>query len=256
MISSPAELKAFLAALGIKPNQRLSQNFLIDGNIIDKLLREADVRPGERVLEIGPGPGAITEKLLACGAHVLAVEKDRILAEALRRYEDVEVFAEDILTFPLEKIGVGKVVANLPFQLTSPILGLLAPRHDLFSTLTLIVQEEVARRMVAKAGERERSSLSVFLEFYTEACYAFRVSRRCFYPAPAVDSAVVSLKLRPPQNIDADRFFALVHTAFQQRRKMLRASLKTYGFAEDALMQMRPEQLTLEQWMNLYQRIS
>lgn len=274
-VYQPSELRLFLNQLGIFPRKGLSQNFLIDGNIIRKIVKAAAVQSQEIVLEIGPGPGALTQALLETGAHVLAVEKDRILAQALERLQtpsqQLTVYSDDVMTFPVEErlspfLGEGKkakVVANLPYHLTTPILTQLVPLRALFSSLTIMVQEEVARRMTAQPGSSEYSSLTIFLRFYTEPHYAFTVSHNCFYPAPKVDSAVVVLKLRePPLAADeAASFFQLTRTAFEHRRKMLRASLKTLfspQLIEEGLIAIgqnplaRPEMLSLEQFLQLY----
>jgi 16S rRNA (adenine1518-N6/adenine1519-N6)-dimethyltransferase len=274
-VYQPSELRLFLNQLGIFPRKGLSQNFLIDGNIIRKIVKAATVQPEEIVWEIGPGPGALTQALLEGGAHVVAVEKDRILAEALERLQtpsqQLTVYCDDVMTFPLEERlspfliegKKAKVVANLPYHLTTPILTQLVPLRALFSSLTIMVQEEVARRMTAQPGSSEYSSLTLFLRFYTEPHYAFTVSRNCFYPAPKVDSAVVVLKLREPPLTaeEASSFFQLTRKAFEHRRKMLRASLKTLfppQLVEEALSAIgqnplaRPEMLSLEQFLQLY----
>lgn len=158
-IYKPSELRQFLEDLKIRPKKGLSQNFLIDGNIIRKIVGSAQVASDDVVLEIGPGPGSLTEALLATGATVLAVEKDQILAEALERLKGqnghLEIFCSDILKFLFEealapyqsKGQKAKIIANLPYHVTTPILTHLVSRRDLFSTMTLMVQEEVARRI-------------------------------------------------------------------------------------------------------------
>lgn len=274
-IYKPSELRLFLNQLGIFPKKGLSQNFLIDGNIIRKIVKSADVHAQDLVLEIGPGPGCLTQALLDEGAHVVAVEKDAILAEALKRFQtsssQLKVFCQDILTFPLQNEipnllqngQKAKVIANLPYHLTTPILTQLCPLNNLFSSLTLMMQDEVARRLTAQPGTPEYSSLTVFLHFYTYPQYAFSVSSFCFYPKPRVNSAVVHLKLREPplpkESINA--FFQLTRTAFEHRRKMLRASLKhlfSPHAIEEALQAIgqnplaRPEMLSLEQFLKLY----
>lgn len=274
-VYQPSELRSFLHQLGIFPRKGLSQNFLIDGNIIRKIVTAAAVQSQEIVLEIGPGPGALTQALLEVGTRVIAVEKDQILAQALERLQtpsqQLTVYCDDIITFPVEERlspllleeKKAKVVANLPYHLTTPILTQLVPLHGLFSSLTIMVQEEVARRMTAQPGSSEYSSLSVFLRFYTEPHYAFTVSRNCFHPAPKVDSAVVVLKLREPPLAaeEASSFFQLTRTAFEHRRKMLRASLKKLyspQLIEKGLVAIeqsplaRPEMLSLEQFLQLY----
>lgn len=292
-IYKPSELRLFLNALGIHPKRGLSQNFLIDGNIIRKIVSASDVQPDDVLLEVGPGPGSLTQALLETGASVVAVEKDTILAEALERLQtpssQLSIHCQDIMTFPFEeeiaekllqekrkrdetkppasisqeKISKAKVIANLPYHLTTPIIARLATHHTLFSSLTLMVQDEVARRMTAEPSTSDYSSLSVFLRFYTTPRYAFKVSHHCFYPAPKVDSAVVVLELRePPLNeADAENFFRLTRTSFEHRRKMLRASLKDLFPSEqieEALVEIgqnplaRPENLSLEDFLNLH----
>lgn len=262
-IYRPTELKQFLEQYCTGPKKHLSQNFLIDGNVLRKIVSTANVQPGDNILEIGPGPGALTECLLDAGAKVVAVEKDPVLSEALKRLSSSEqliVFMEDIMKFDMKAHvpSPAKVIANLPYHLTSPILGLIMPRHDIFRSVHVMVQEEVARRMASTHGSFEYSSLTVFLNFYGKPSYSFKVGRNCFYPAPKVDSAVVSIELiPPPQDIDPERFFEVVHNAFNQRRKMLRASLKdTVGSAtvESVLEKIglpvtsRPEELSIDHW--------
>lgn len=231
-LSSPSELIRFLDTLGVRPKKGLSQNFLIDGNILRKIIREAQVAPGDLVIEIGSGPGALTEALLTAGAKVIAIEKDSVFAKALGRFEGVEVFEGDVREFEFESLPTkGKVVANLPYHLTHSILTMLAPKNTLFSSLTVMVQEEVARRITAKPDTSEYGSLTVFLQFYSTPRYAFSVSRQCFYPKPKVDSAVITLDLKmPPPLVDPEAFFHFVRIGFGQRRKMLRKTLgEHYG---------------------------
>lgn len=254
----PSNLKVFLEELKTFPKKSLSQNFLIDGNILDKIIQTADIQPGESVLEIGPGPGALTERLVEKGAKVIAVEKDSIFAHALKRLP-IEVHEADILTFDFDADiqAKTKVLSNLPYHLTTPILSLLLPRHDLFSTLTVMVQAEVAKRMVAKPKTADYSSLTLFLQFYAETKLVFKVSRHCFYPEPKVDSACVHLTLKGPAS-SSPHFFTLTRTAFSHRRKMLRSSLKSlYPEIESLLASLhinpkaRPEELSLQDFIHL-----
>jgi 16S rRNA (adenine1518-N6/adenine1519-N6)-dimethyltransferase len=271
-IYKPSELLQFLESLGISPRKGLSQNFLIDGNILRKIIEAANVQPGDLVLEIGPGPGSLTELLLAAGAKVIAVEKDPILAEALKRLNtngNLEVFCQDIMEFPLQEVfkeqKKGKVIANLPYHLTTPIIAMLAPLNHLFSSLTLMVQDEVGRRFTASPGTPAYSSFTVFLEFYSNPSYAFKVSRNCFYPPPKVDSAVVHLALKTPPAIEDKRaFFDMTRTAFQQRRKMIKVSLKELYSSEKVMRALgeldlnphaRPEDLSLTQILSLYAKL-
>jgi 16S rRNA (adenine1518-N6/adenine1519-N6)-dimethyltransferase len=275
----PTELKALLARLATGPKKGLSQNFLIDGNILRKITTAAAIKPNEVVLEIGPGPGALTECLLDCGAHVIAVERDTVFAAALQELPNshgkLTVHCADILIFPLaeqlsQQLAItggtrGKVVANLPYHLTSPILGLLLPLYEQLESAHVMVQEEVARRLTAKADHKDYSALTVFAALYGGAEYCFGVGRRCFLPAPRVDSAVVKLTLKaPPADIDPEAFMHFVHCAFGQRRKTLKSALSSHwprNIVEDALQALmlpsmvRAEALTLADLLALYRRV-
>lgn len=270
----PSELMLFLESLGINPKKALSQNFLIDGNVIRKIIEIASVKEGDRVLEVGPGPGSLTEALLNQKAQVTAVEKDHVLALHLERFNQgfLKVVEQDILEFPLEQYfgNVGdqkvKVIANLPYHLTTPILVYLVQELRYFSSLTLMVQEEVARRFTARPGSKEYSSFTVFLNFYSDPVYSFKVKKNCFYPAPTVDSAIVHLKLKKPPAIDKpEKFFEMTRQAFEHRRKMLRSSLREL-YQPDVVMNAlkeigcdplsRPEQLSLDHFLSLYKILS
>ena len=270
-IYRPTELRQFLESLGISPRKGLSQNFLIDGNILRKIGSYA--QPGDLVVEIGPGPGSLTEVLLERGAEVIAIEKDPVLAKALERFKGPDrkltVFCEDIMQFPLQDTlssilppgKKGKVIANLPYHLTTPILVKLVKEEKSLSDLVVMVQEEVARRFTAKPGTSDYSSFTIFLNYYAQVKYAFGVSRTCFYPPPKVDSAVVHLQLHePPAVVDEELLFKLTRTAFEHRRKMMRSSLREIYPPElimEALQRLgknpesRPEQLSLQDFIEL-----
>jgi 16S rRNA (adenine1518-N6/adenine1519-N6)-dimethyltransferase len=272
-IYRPSELRQFLLDNGLSPRRILSQNFLIDGNILKKIISTADVEPEDIILEIGPGPGALTELLLNEKAHVVAVEKDNQLCNLLPRLEnlpgELTIYNQDIMTFPIEKtiqelIGhnrKAKVIANLPYHLTTPILAALLPMHHLFSKIIVMVQDEVARRITAKPCCKEYGSFTVFVNYYSNPSYAFQVKRQCFHPAPKVNSAIVAMDLIPPPDIDKDEFFELTRTGFQMRRKMLRRSLSKLYSTERVSStleslglnpQSRPEDLSLDNFIELY----
>lgn len=268
MTYRPSDLRLFLEDLGVRPNKRLSQNFLIDGNIIRKIISFAGVQAGDHVLEIGPGPGALTQALLETGAYVTAIEKDPTFATALERLQTPDqrliVLKQDALECDFSTLfsKKAKVVANLPYHITTPILAKLLPLHESFESLVVMIQKEVGIRFVAPCGTKDYSSFSIFLQFYSQPDYGFTVEPTCFFPRPSVKSAVVKLSLKkPPYVSSTDNFFKLTRTAFQQRRKMLRASLKElYGSdaVEKALVQLgkdpqiRPEELSLENFLNLF----
>lgn len=269
----PSELKQLLRDLGTTPKKSLSQNFLLDGNVIKKIIKLAEVSSDDFILEIGPGPGALTEVLLGTGATVFGVEKDKIFAEALKGLEPegkrLKVFCEDIVDLDLEEKLLPytqgrliKVIANLPYHLTTPIITRLIPQYQLFSTLVVMVQDEVARRFVSGPGSKMYSAITLFLSFYSTCEYAFRVSKNCFYPKPSVESALVKFTLHPPPiNVDEKKFFELTRNSFAHRRKMLHNSLEEIydpKIVIEALQQMgknqniRAEELSLEDFLILY----
>ncbi len=272
-ISHPRNLIAFLSENGLYAKKSASQNFLVDENIVHKILKEAKVLPGDLILEIGPGPGALTEALLKMGCRVCAVEKDPKLAELLRRLcpdeSLLQIFSEDFLEFPVEEFlqknlppgKKAKVVANLPYHITTPILTKLVPLHSLLSDLVVMVQKEVAERCIAKEGEENYSSLSLFLQFFTKPKYGFTVEPTCFLPKPSVQSAIIHFELKEsPAVADQNFLFELIRTSFGKRRKMLRTSLKEIlpsAFVEEALKKQklnplcRPEELSLNQFIIL-----
>lgn len=276
-IYKPTELIQFLAGLGISPKKGMSQNFLIDGNIIRKIVATAKVEPGDVVLEIGPGPGALTEALLEAGATVLAVEKDNTLAKALARIKSdrgtLKVFCEDIMEFDVDRIlkthlkpgQKAKVIANLPYHLTTAIVTKFVMLREIFAKLVIMIQDEVAKRYVSSPGCKEYGSITVFLNYYTNASYGFKVSKNCFFPPPKIESAIVVLDLKePPYVSNEEKFFELTRTAFEHRRKMLRASLRDL-YEQDAVTealsslgldpQSRPEVLSLEQFILLFEKL-
>lgn len=263
-IFKPSELLKKLEELGVNPKKGLSQNFLIDGNILNKIVDLAEVKPGDKVLEIGPGPGALTEKLLERGAHLIAVEKDSTWARALKEKSipELSVHEADILEFDLSLISPGtKVVANLPYHITTPILSKLVERSDLFQSITVMVQDEVAKRMTSKPKTSDYSSLTVYLSFFSEPKYGFKVKRTSFFPPPNVDSAIVRLDIKVPRAIsNKERFFKMVREAFNHRRKMLRASLRTI-YTKELLEKhlpnpnARPEEMSIDELIILFESL-
>ena len=271
----PTELREFLTTLGIFPKKKLSQNFLIDGNVLKKIVSLAELEEGDYVVEIGPGPGVLTEQLLKCGCCVIAIEKDRLFARELQRLEKektkLEVYEADIMGFPLvehlkKRLPFGskaKVVANIPYHLTSPIIEKIIQSESVVSSATLMVQHEVAKRLVAKAGSSDYSSFSIFLQFYSNVQYGFLVPPKCFYPPPKVDSAVIRFDLEKKfPHIDEEAFFKLVRTGFMQRRKMVKSTLKELYPSkkiEEALeligktTQARPEEISLPEWVRFFE---
>ncbi len=277
-IYRPSELHAFLKEHGAAARKSLSQNFLIDYNIIKKIVQAAQIAPNDIVIEIGPGPGALTEVLLDHGAHVIAIELDRKFAHALSRLQTegrhLEIIEADVLKLDIEALCARhakdksiKVVANLPYHITTPILARLLPLHESITSLTLMVQKEFSERMVASVGTSSYSSFTVFLQFYCDVKPCFTISPTCFYPPPKVHSAVVQCTLHPPvlPEHNHESFFKMTRTAFQHRRKMLKSSLKelySVQQIEEGLKilhvnpKVRPEELSLNQFVDLFRFLS
>lgn len=267
MMYRPGDLHKFLSQLGTGPNKSLSQNFLIDGNIIRKIAALAEVSVEDRIIEIGPGPGALTQELLATGASVIAVEKDRVLADHLSRLNgNLTVAHQDILDFDFSPYQGAKVIANLPYHITTPVVTLLCKNHAYIKMVVVMVQHEVGLKMIAKPGSKEYGTFTLLLDYHARAEYAFKVGRSCFYPKPNVDSAVVKLTLRtPPQISDSERCLSQIRLAFQNRRKMLRRTWgDVYGaenvssalLAQGLMETSRPEELSLDQFIKLFERLN
>ena len=243
--------------------QKLGQHFLIKGSVLERIAAAACPVPQDLVIEIGPGRGALTEKLLRRAARVVAVEVDRYLAEHLRRKfaaePRLEIVEADVLEADLGRWGRAVLAGNLPYYITSPILDLtfrLAPPRAVF-----LVQKEVAERLVAVPGTRAYGYLTVAAALAAEARLLFEVKPGAFHPPPQVDSAVVLLEPRPmPQGIeDRDRFLAFAAQCFRHKRKTIRNNLgEIYGNPlVDAWPEarLRAEQLSLEQFVAMYGRL-
>ena len=233
-----------LKRFGIRMSKKLGQNFLIDENVVNNIVEAAGIAHGDAVLEIGPGIGSLTQGLAEAGATVTAVEIDRrlldVLAKTLEGYDNVRVVHGDILKIDIsETVGAPryKVVANLPYYITTPIImGLLEARMPI-DVLVTMVQKEVAQRMVAVPGTKDYGALSVAVQYYTKAEIMFIVKPDSFIPPPSVDSAVIRCTVRekPPVQVDEKIFFRVVKAAFAQRRKTLSNTLKTSGVPAETL---------------------
>lgn len=217
----------------IRAKKSLGQNFLTDPLYLDRIVEAARLRPEDRVLEIGPGQGHLTRRLAARAGRVLVIElDDRLVPELRRAFADrphVEIVHADALHYDYGVLdGAWKVVANLPYYIATPLLERLLAVSGLFTTLTVMLQKEVARRVAAVAGSREYGLLSVLVQLRAEARIEMIVPAGAFTPRPKVDSAVVTLTVSPSLRVvmDDERFFLQVaKAAFGQRRKTLRNSL-------------------------------
>ncbi|AIF53859.1 16S rRNA (adenine(1518)-N(6)/adenine(1519)-N(6))-dimethyltransferase RsmA [Pelosinus sp. UFO1] len=233
-----------LKRFGIRMSKKLGQNFLIDEHVVRSIVEAANITDGDAVLEIGPGIGTLTQGLAEAGANVTAVEIDRrlieVLAKTLEGYDNIRVVHGDILKINIAKEVMApryKVVANLPYYITTPIImGLLEARMPI-DVLVTMVQKEVALRMVAVPGTKDYGSLSVAVQYYTKPEIMFKVPPASFVPPPAVDSAVIRCTVRekPPVEVNERVFFRIVKAAFAQRRKTLSNTLKTTGVPAETL---------------------
>ena len=269
---STARVHSQLKNAGLRARKNLGQNFLVDENVRDSIIEAAGLSKDDIVLEVGPGLGVLTEKLAASAARVIAVELDDGLAMRLKnklvRFANIEVINEDILKLDLghifEGVSAYKVVANIPYYITSPILRHFMQAEMKPSLMVIMMQDEVARDIAAKPGAM--GFLAVSMRLFSNPEIVCRVPAASFYPAPRVDSAVVKFNmLREPAIMvdDVDGFLELVHAGFAAPRKQLRNSLslglKLEPVKADLLLrevgidpQRRPGTLTLEEWAALY----
>ena len=254
--------------------KRLGQNFLIDPNIVRKIVALAELTPADTVLEIGPGRGILTEALCRASGHVTAIEVDprlyAYLAERRHQFSNLTLVLDDAMTYPIEHLPIGAVVvANLPYYLSTPLLFRILDQRDRFPRMVLMLQNEVADRLVAKPNTSDYGVLSVMAQYAAEITKAFRVSAQCFRPRPEVGSAVVLLKTKHQRALNQEeepKFAALVKAAFAHRRKTLTNSLKDQGYdqklmgaALEALRlshSARAETLSIEQFIELIRRIA
>ena len=236
---------------GFHPLKRLGENYLIDANIKDKIIASADIKDTDTIIEIGPGLGALTFTLASSGARVYAVEKDKKAYSILKDLAgndlpNLKLFNADILEFDLKAIsGIGKlkVVGNLPYYITTPIIEYLINNRKSIKSILITVQKEVANRLLAAAGSDSYSSISCFVQYYTRPRYIHTIRRTSFYPVPEVDSSLIGLEvleMSPRVNVgDEELFFRLIRGAFNQRRKAILNSL-----SRDAVLGISKEKLS------------
>ena len=274
MTLTPRQVRELLSEHGLSPSRALGQNFVADPNTVRRIARLADVGPGDRVVEVGPGLGSLTLALAETGASVTAVELDRHLLPALRSVVEphgVRVVHGDAMRLDWSEV-LGKeggrggsaassgwsLVANLPYNIATPLVLDLLADVPAIERMLVMVQREVGERLAAHPGEKAYGIPSVKVAYWADADVVGRVPPTVFVPQPRVESALVRLRRlpEPPVDTDPQRLFRLVETAFGQRRKMLRRSLASLvdpaaferaGVRPDA----RPEELSLRDWDRL-----
>lgn len=245
IIASPEVVHYICKRFDIKMSKKLGQNFLIKRGIVDEIVKAADLQAGEPVLEIGPGIGTLTQGLAQSGANVTAIELDTRLLEVLdttlAQYSNVTIVHGDVLKLDVPSIMNNepfKVVANLPYYITTPIIMSLLESRLPIERLVVMVQKEVALRMVAKPGTKDYGALSVAVQYYTKPDIVLDVPPKSFLPAPAVTSSVIRCVLRdkPPVDVvDEKLFFRVVKAGFAQRRKTFANTMKTTGLSKDRI---------------------
>lgn len=273
-LGNPARTAEVLNKFGISAQKRYGQNFLIDSNILEKIVKSAGITKDDIVLEIGPGIGTLTQHIANSAGKVICVEIDTkmipVLEYTLSEFDNVTVINQDILKADIKGILAehgaesAKVVANLPYYITTPIIMELLEKDLPIESITVMIQKEVAERMQVGPGSKDYGALSLAVAFYSKAEVKMTVSPNCFIPRPNVDSAVIRLdKLKEPRVSvnNKSEMFRIIKGAFEQRRKTLTNALSHSSAyktdkkkIEDALIQMgknvniRGEELTLEEF--------
>lgn len=275
-LSSHRATKDIVDKHGFKFSKSLGQNFLIDDNVIDKIIDGARVKEGDKVIEVGPGIGTLTREMAKRAEKVVAVEIDKnlipILKETLSDFDNTEVVNEDILKVDINKLvdeklsgGPVKLIANLPYYITTPIVMKFLEEDIPVTDIVVMVQKEVADRMNAVPSTKDYGALSVAVQYYCDTEIVAKAPRHMFIPQPKVDSTVIGLHIREEKKYKADNeqlFFKTVKAAFGQRRKTLLNSLSSMGVLDkDKIKEVlaeagidekrRGETLSIEEFANL-----
>ena len=268
---SPSDTRSLLDQLEHHPVRKLGQNFLIDGNIVRKSLELARISAEDTVVEVGPGLGTLTRALLESGATVYAIEKDKRLAAYLETQKDnlpkrFHLRKGDAMEFPLADLPSetvdSKIVANLPYAISTPWLESVLSSGSLPISMTLMLQKEAAQRYAAKAGTKQFGNISVFLHASYEISDTFNVKAQCFYPKPDVDSTLLHLARKEKPYLFSNDARGLIRELFQQRRKQVGAILRKsdHPLAESWMANLadvelspilRAEQIATENWIRL-----
>ena len=276
-LGSPSATKEIINKYSFAFQKKFGQNFLIDSNILESIVSAADITKDDFVLEIGPGIGTMTQYLCEAARQVVAVEIDKmlipILKDTLSEYDNVEVINQDVLKLDIKALAQEKnngkpikVVANLPYYITTPIIMGLFESKVPIESITIMVQKEVADRMQTGPGSKDYGALSLAVQYYADAKVQLNVSASCFMPRPNVDSAVIKLTAheKPVVDVDETLMFKVIRASFNQRRKTLLNGLNNspeLSFGKEqiaaAIEQLgvpaavRGEALTLEQFARL-----
>lgn len=282
-LGNPQNTIEILQKYGFSFQKKFGQNFLIDTHVLDKIIASANITKDDMVLEIGPGIGTMTQYLACAARKVVAVEIDKalipILEDTLSAYDNVTVINEDVLKVDIAKLAEEynggkpiKVVANLPYYITTPIIMGLYENHVPMESITVMVQKEVAERMQSGPGTKDYGALSLAVQYYAEAYIVANVPPNCFMPRPGVGSAVIRLTSHkaPPVQVDNEKLmFQIIRASFNQRRKTLANGLNNspeISLSKEALIRaiqslgkgsgVRGEALTLDEFAKLSNMIN
>jgi len=266
----------------IKPIKHLGQNFLIDKNTVRKVMKTADLKPEDIILEIGPGLGALTQELAKKAKKIIAVEKDarmcQALKEQLKDFDNIEIINQDILKFEIIKLFKNlklkiknyKIVANLPFYITAPVIRKFLESENPPQEMVLIIQKEVAQRICPRpprlrqgyGGQAKMSILAISVQFYAEAKIISYISKKSFRPRPKVDAAIIKIKPENKYQTDGAKFFKIVKAGFSQPRKQLinnlskklkinKQKINSLLFSAGVEPTQRAETLSINDWLDL-----
>ena len=251
-----------------KPLKRFGQNYLVDDNTINKIISRFDPHKSDEVIEIGPGRGALTEKLIESCDEVTAIEiDDRVIEDLSLRFPSLKLINIDFLKSDLKDVFKNRtnlrVFGNIPYNITSPIIFKLIDNRELLSDAMLMVQLEMAQRMTAEIGTKEYGVLNVILNAFAHIDLCFKISPNVFYPKPHVYSSLVHLKFNKefPKDINPETFISVVKAAFANRRKTLKNSFKNSIFAlrnfedDDRILSKRAEQLDVNEFYELTRKL-
>lgn len=265
------DLKNLLQKYNLRPNKLMGQNFLIDENILKKIIETADLNKDDLVLEVGPGLGILTKELSKKAKKVIAIEKDKEMVEALKKeledYKNIEIICGDILEFHLESLKNYKVVANIPYYLTSHLIRVLLESENQPKEITILIQKEVAQRILpCSAGLHKQAKmtlLAISVQFYSKPEIISYIPKESFWPEPKIDSAIIKITdIKKPENINIKKFFKLVKAGFSSPRKQLannlfdklnidKEEIKTALTECNLDIQVRAERLTIDDWIKL-----
>lgn len=278
MRNSLEDTKFILKKYHIQANKKLGQNFLINDEVINGIVEASNIQKEDLVIEIGPGLGTLTSELLENAGKVIAIELDEnmlpILNDRFKLYDNFELLNEDVLKVDLNKLisenmgglSKAKVVANLPYYITTPIIMKLLENKLNIESITVMVQKEVADRITAKPGDKLSGSITYSVDYYAEAEKIVFVDKSSFIPAPEVDSEVIKLQIREEPKVHVENeelFFKVIKASFMQRRKTLLNGLNNSGIIKDKeslkeilqklglSVDIRGEKLTIEQFAEL-----